>query len=83
MIKRNKINARYISEHAQDVYTDLGFDYRGKLYQKTSSSIIFRNINNQLIIGKIDKMISSLIDTVKQIKLQYMISLKKNDRNLN
>jgi hypothetical protein len=83
MIKRNKVNARYISEHAQDVYTDLGFDYRGKLFARTSSPIIFRNINNFYFIGQIDKMISLLVDMTKQIKLQYMISLHKNDRNVN
>ena len=83
MIKRNKVNARQISEHAQDVYTDLGFDYRGQLFRKTSSPIIFMNFNNFYIMREIDKMVSLLIDTAKQIKLQYMISLHKNDRNLN
>ena len=83
MIKRNKVNARYVANHAQDVYTDLGFDYRGKLFSRTSSPIIFRNINNFYFIGQLDKMISLLVDMTKQIKLQYMISLHKNDRNVN
>ena len=83
MLKRNKITARYISEHAQDVYTDLGFDYRGQVLKKSVSPIIFNNENNSKILGEIDKMIVMLIDTVKQIKLQYMISLNKNDRNVN
>ncbi len=83
MIKRNKVNARYIANHAQDVYTDLGFDYRGKILKKSVSPILFQNFNNNFVLGEIDKMLSLLVDTVKQIKLQYMISLHKNDRNVN
>ena len=83
MIKRNKVNARYIANHAQDVYTDLGFDYRGKILKKSVSPILLQNFNNNFVLGEIDKMLSLLVDTVKQIKLQYMISLHKNDRNVN
>ncbi len=83
MIKRNKVNARYVANHAQDVYTDLGFDYRGKILEKTVSPVLFQNFNNNFVLGEIDKMLSSLVDAVKQIKLQYMISLHKNDRNVN
>ncbi len=83
MIKRNKTTAKYISEHAQDVFTDLGFDYRGNIFKRSISRVILNNENNAGILGEIDKMIVMLVDTVKQIKLQYMISLNKNDRNVN
>ena len=83
MIKRNKINSRYIAEHAQDVYTDLGFDYRGNIFKRTLSKMILNNENNSKILSEIEKMIAMLVDTTKQIKLQYMISLNKKDRNIN
>ncbi len=83
MLKRNKVTAKHISEHAQDVYTDLGYDYRGNIFKRSASPVLFNNENNSKILGEIDKMIVMLVDTVKQIKLQYMISLNKNDRNVN
>lgn len=83
MLIRNKHNARRVSRHTQDVFTDLGFDYRHKIFEKTVSKPILENQVNKGILDEIQKMISYLVDNVKQIKLQYMISLDKNDRNLN
>ena len=37
----------------------------------------------EILRDEIQKMIATLVDNVKQIKLQYMISLDKKDRNLN
>ena len=39
MIKRNKVSAKYVATHAQDAYTDLGFDYRGKILKKSLSPV--------------------------------------------
>ena len=83
MLVRNKHNAKYVSRHTQDVFTDLGYDYRNSIFSKTISKPIMENSVNKGILNEIQKMIVYLIDSVKQIKLQYMISLDKNDRNLN
>lgn len=83
MIRWNKRSPRDIAIHTQDIYTDLGYDYRKSIFTKTISSSIEDNTNNKNILDNIQKMIVFLIDAVKQIKLQYMISLDKNDRNLN
>lgn len=83
MIVYNKHNARYIANHIQDSFTDLGYDYRFSIFKKTISKVILNNKNNNAILNEIQKMIVYLIDTVKQIRLQYMISLNKNDRNVN
>lgn len=83
MIRRNKRSPRDIAIHAQDIYTDLGYDYRKNVFLKTISKSIEDNDNNKNILNNIQKMIVFLIDAVKQIKLQYMISLDKTDRNLN
>lgn len=83
MIRRNKRIPHDIAVHTQDIYTDLGYDYRQNIFTKSISSSIEENGNNKKILGNIQKMIVFLIDAVKQIKLQYMISLDKNDRNLN
>lgn len=83
MIKRNKTTARYISNHSQDRFTDLGFDYRGRVFEKSISASILKNPNNRLILAEIENLIVYLIDTVKQVRLQFMISLDKTDRNVN
>ena len=83
MIRRNKRTADYIANHAQDIYTDLGYDYQETVFTKTISNLIEENENNKNILKYIQRMIVFLIDTVKQIRLQYMISLDKNDRNVN
>ena len=83
MLVRNKKNTREVATHTQDLFTDLGYDYRHHIYEKTISPEILKNKNNKDILSKVECMIVFLIDAVKQIKLQYLISLDKNDRNVN
>lgn len=83
MLLRNRKSARYYATHTQDYFTDLGFDYRGKIFEKTTSSLIRKNKNTNNILQQLDKLFVQLIDDVKQIRLQYIISLDKTDRNLN
>jgi hypothetical protein len=83
MIVYNKKNARYVSNHTRDIYTDLGYNYTGKVLKNTLSPVIFSNKNNTAILAKVENMIDFLIESVKQIRLQFMISLDKNDRNVN
>lgn len=73
----------YYAYHCQDEYRNLGFDYHGNILKKTVSKVIFQNKKNRLLLKKADDMLDYLVDAVKQIKLQYMISHNKNDINLN
>lgn len=79
----NKKSARWYAIRHQDIYTDLGFDYHGKIFEKTTSPVIMENKVNKSILSRIEPMITYLIDKVKSIKLQYMFSLDKNDTRLN
>lgn len=83
MYKPTKKSPRYFACHHQDIFTDLGFDYRGHIFEKTISPEILKNSNNKSILGNIENMVLMLIDTVKQIKTFFMISIDKNDRNVN
>ena len=83
MLIRNKHNASHISRHTRDVFTELGIEYRNHIFSKTVSKPILENKINKGILNEIQKMIVALVNNVKQIKLQYMISLDKKDRNLN
>ena len=50
MIVRNGKNARSIATHTQDYFTDLGYDYRNHIYEKTVSPEILKNQNNKNIL---------------------------------
>lgn len=83
MYKPLNKSPRFYASHYQDKYTDLGYDYRGHIYEKTISKILMKNPRINAFMLYMDKMISDLVDNVKQIRLQFMISLDKKDRNLN
>lgn len=83
MFYPNKHSGRWYCTRHQDYYTNLGFDYHGHIYEKTVSPVIFRNRRNKAILKKIEPMIEYMIDAVKQIKLQFMFSLDKNDTRIN
>lgn len=83
MILRNKKSTRQAANHIKDYYTDLGYDYRDHIFEKSVSPEVLKNENNKRILSYVERMIVFLIDAVKQIKLTYMISLDKNDRNVN
>lgn len=78
-----KNSPRYFAEHIQDRYTDLGYDYSNTIFKKTLSPVLFANDNNNKILTRLSKIVAWLVDAVKQIKLQYMISLPKNSKYLN
>lgn len=79
----NRKSALFYAKHSNDIYPNLGYDYRGNIFKRTLSKIILSNKVNNAIMKKVDDMFSYLVDTVKQIRLHYMISLDKNDRNVN
>jgi hypothetical protein len=69
--------------HAQDKLKNLGFDYHGKILEKSISKVILSNTKNRAMLNTVDRMLDYLVDAVKQIKLQYLIALNKNDININ
>ena len=79
----NKRSGRWHCTRHQDMYSDLGFKYQGHVYEKTLSPVIFKNKRNKAILSNIEPLIIYLIETVKQIRLQYMFSLDKNDTRVN
>ena len=79
----NRKSAYFYAKHSNDIYTNLGYDYRGNILKRTLSKILFSNKINSAILKRVDDMFVYLVDTVKQIRLHYMISLDKNDRNVN
>ena len=65
------------------MYTDLSFKYFGHIYDHQISPVNMRNKRNKEILSHIEPLIVYIIEAVKQIKLQYMFSLDKNDTRVN
>ena len=79
----NKRSGRWYCTRHQDMYTDLGFKYPGHIYDHTISPVIMKNKRNKEILSHIEPLIVYIIEAVKQIRLQYMFSLDKNDTRAN
>lgn len=73
----------YYAYHSHDNYKNLGFNYHGRILEKSVSKVIFGNKRNKKLLKFVDNMLDFLVDSVKQIRLQYMIAHDKNDINLN
>lgn len=75
----NKKSPRWYASRHQDIYTDLGFNYKGKIFQKSVSPVIMQNKVNKKLLEHIEPLIQRMIEMTKQIRLHYMFSLDKND----
>jgi hypothetical protein len=61
----------------------LGFDYRGKLYEKSISPLILADKKRNSIISKMDKLMVFLVDSVKNIKKTFNYAVQRNSRDIN
>lgn len=61
----------------------LGFDYRGKLYEKSVSPLILADTKRKKIVQKMDELIAYLVDSVKNVKKTYNYAIKRNSRDIN
>lgn len=83
MYYANKKSGRWCATRSRDGYTNLGYNYAGNIFRRTLSKVILGNDKNYYILLKIESMIAYLIETVKQIRCQFLISVDKNDTRLN
>jgi hypothetical protein len=84
MYKANTRSAHYYASHCNDIYTELGYNYRnGTILSKTLSPVILKNKNNKAMLNSVERIICYLIDSVKQIRAHFMFSVDKKEINLN
>ena len=60
-----------------------GYDYEGKIFQKTMSPLIFMDPTRRDILSAYEKMIFFLVEKVKAIKTFYNYTVPKDYKNLN
>jgi len=72
-----------IAENRGKEGQQLGFDYRGKLYEKSVSSLILADPKRKSIIQKMDDMVTYLVESVKNIKKTYNYAVGRKSRDIN
>jgi len=64
-----------------DVRSNVGFDYEGKIFEKTlSNQLIKGDENRTLILASIEKVVYQLFETTKYIKNYINYTVPKNNK---
>jgi hypothetical protein len=71
------------AEHSRDDIKNKGFDYHGRIFEKTMSSLIFREEKRSGILASLEEIYYEMIQRVKTIKLHFDYAKKKNYRDFN
>jgi len=72
-----------VAENRKTSVLHKGFEYEGKLFERTMSKWIFAEEKRVLILTKIEDVVFELIERVKTIKNHANYILPKNYRNKN
>ena len=60
-----------------------GFDYRGKLFRKSMSPLLFADPKRAEILDEYEKVMYFLVEKAKLIKTFYNYTVNKDYKNLN
>ena len=79
------VRASYLfqAKHINDVFLNLGFDYRGKLLKKGTSPELYANPLQNTMYPTIEAMLNYLIEQTKTVKKWFSIAHDKNSLNIN
>ena len=79
------VRASYLfqAKHINDVFLNLGFDYRGKLLKKGTSPELYANTLQNTMYPTIEAMLNYLIEQTKTVKKWFSIAHDKNSLNIN
>ena len=73
----------YQAKHFNDVFLNLGFNYKGKLLKKGTSPELWANPLQTPMYGTLEALLNQLIEETKIIKKWFSIAHNKNDMNIN
>jgi hypothetical protein len=65
---------RYVPNHINDSFFNLGYNYRGQILKNTTSSELWSNPQQNVIIRRLEGIIIFLIESAKNIKKQLSIA---------
>lgn len=66
-----------------DVRSNMGFDYEGKIFEKTLSNQVMKGDSNRIdILASIEKVVYQLFETTKYIKNYINYTVPKNNKHV-
>jgi len=79
------IRSSYLSQakHSNDYFLNLGYDYRGNLLKNTTSPELWANPIQISLFGRLEGMLTYVLEQVKIIKKHMSIAHSKDDLNIN
>ena len=69
-------------KHGIDV-KNTGFDYKNKIFQKTTSNRMWANSTMSGFLEKLNGIVAETIDSVKRIRTFWNYTVDKDDRTIN
>ena len=82
---RYKSRPSYFNQikHLNDNFKNLGYDYRGQLYRKSTSPELWGNPLQIPFIGRLEAIMTFLVEHVKYIKKTFSIAHDKETIHIN
>lgn len=72
-----------VAESRMTRLKNTGFDYKGKIFERTMSPYLFADDKRKDILNEFEKLIFFLVEKVKSIKTFYNYTVDKNYTNIN
>jgi len=81
----HKIRPSYLSEakHINDVFLNLGYDYYGNILKNGSSPELWSNPQQIGLYGKLEGMLTYVLESTKMIKKWFSIAHSKDTTAIN
>lgn len=79
----SRISYFYQAQHINDEFKNLGYNYRGKIYKKMTSPELWANPIQTSLFGRLEGMITYLLEQAKSIKKTFSIAHSQNTININ
>jgi hypothetical protein len=72
-----------IANSRHDRLKHTGWDYHGKIFEKSMSGYLFRDPNRRDILAEFEKIIYFLVEKAKYVKNFYNYTVDKNYKHFN
>ena len=72
-----------VSNHRVDQIANLGYNYKGHLFENSLSKVILSDYTRKGILDQFEKILYKCIESVKLIKTNFNYTLPKNFKKFN
>jgi len=80
-----KVRSSYLNQakHLNDVFLNMGYDYRGNILKNGTSSELWANPQQINMYGKLEGMLTYVLESSKSIKKWFSIAHSSSTTNIN